>query len=93
MTATSARTRANRFAASSAQKAAVIFGITFLLVGVLGFVPGVTSNLDSLEFASHHSGALLLGLFQVSVLHNAVHVFLAWLAFCPPEVHVPRRCI
>ncbi|SDR95572.1 DUF4383 domain-containing protein [Microlunatus soli] len=46
----------------------------FLLVGVLGFIPGITSNYGRLAFASHHSGALLLGLFQVSVLHNLVHL-------------------
>lgn len=74
MTTTPAHTGQHRFAGSGVQKAALLFGIVFLLVGVMGFIPGVTSNLDSLEFASHHSGALLLGLFQVSVLHNAVHL-------------------
>ena len=49
-------------------------GAVFLLVGILGFVPGVVSNFDDLSFASHHSGAELLGLFQVSVLHNIVHL-------------------
>jgi hypothetical protein len=36
-------------------------------------VPGVTTNYDQLAFAGHDSGALLLGLFAVSVLHNLVH--------------------
>lgn len=53
--------------------AAAVGGI-FLLVGVLGFVPGITSHLGDLSFASHHSGAELLGIFQVSVLHNVVHL-------------------
>lgn len=56
------------------QKAALVVGIVFLAVGVLGFVPGITTNYDSLSFASHHSDARLLGLFQVSVLHNLVHL-------------------
>jgi hypothetical protein len=56
------------------QKAALAVGAVFLLVGLLGFVPGITSNYDQLAFAGHHSGALLLGLFQVSVLHNVVHL-------------------
>ena len=56
------------------QKAATVVGVVFLLVGVLGFVPGITTNYDSLSFASHHSDARLLGLFQVSVLHNVVHL-------------------
>ncbi len=49
-------------------------GAVFLLVGVLGFVPGVTSDYSQMEFAGHESGAMLLGLFQVSILHNIVHL-------------------
>jgi len=56
------------------QKAAAAVGVVFLLVGVLGFVPGITSNYNTLSFASHHSEAKLLGLFQVSILHNLVHL-------------------
>lgn len=54
--------------------ASLIVGATFLLVGVLGFIPGVTQNYDAMEFAGHESGAELLGIFQVSVLHNVVHL-------------------
>ncbi|MFE6385785.1 DUF4383 domain-containing protein [Nocardiopsis dassonvillei] len=54
--------------------AALIYGIVFLLVGVLGFIPGVTTNYDQMQFVGHHSEALLLGLFQVSILHNLVHL-------------------
>ncbi|MCV7023134.1 DUF4383 domain-containing protein [Mycolicibacterium novocastrense] len=56
------------------QRAAVAVGAVFLLVGVLGFIPGVTTNYDALTFAGHHSGAQLLGVFNVSVLHNIVHL-------------------
>jgi hypothetical protein len=56
------------------QKAAAGVGAVFLLVGILGFVPGITSNYDQLTFASHDSDAALLGIFQVSVLHNIVHL-------------------
>ena len=56
------------------QTAAWLVGATFLLVGVLGFVPGITTNYDQMEFAGHESGALLLGIFQVSILHNIVHL-------------------
>ncbi|WP_372699078.1 DUF4383 domain-containing protein [Arthrobacter sp. JSM 101049] len=52
----------------------MVVGIVFLLVGILGFIPGVTTGYDSLKFAGHHSEALLLGLFQVSILHNIVHL-------------------
>ena len=56
------------------QVAALAVGAVFLLVGVLGFVPGITSNYDQLTFAGHHSEAALLGIFNVSVLHNLVHL-------------------
>lgn len=49
-------------------------GAVFLLAGVLGFIPGITSHYDRLSFAGHESGALLLGLFAVSILHNIVHL-------------------
>ncbi|SES37204.1 protein of unknown function [Lentzea xinjiangensis] len=56
------------------QLAALVVGVVFLLVGVAGFIPGLTTNYDTLGFAGHHSEALLLGLFQVSILHNIVHL-------------------
>lgn len=54
--------------------AALIVGVIFLLVGVMGFVPGLTTNVDQMQFASHHSEAHLLGIFQISILHNLVHL-------------------
>ena len=56
------------------QLAALVVGVVFLLVGVLGFIPGITTNFNTLGFAGPGSNALLLGLFQVSVLHNLVHL-------------------
>jgi hypothetical protein len=56
------------------QLIAGVVGAVFLLVGILGFVPGITTGHDQLSFASHDSGALLLGVFAVSVLHNIVHL-------------------
>ena len=56
------------------QSAARLVGIVFLLVGIAGFIPGITTNLyDGLEFAGDDGTAELLGIFQVSVLHNIVH--------------------
>ena len=64
------------------QLAAGVAGAAFLLVGVLGFVPGITTG--HLQFAGHHGGAKLLGVFEVSVLHNTVHLLFGlaalWLA-------------
>ena len=64
----------NRAGAHPARTAASVVGIVFLVVGILGFVPGITTHYSDLTFAGHHSDAKLLGLFQVSVLHNVVHL-------------------
>ncbi|MPV36968.1 DUF4383 domain-containing protein [Georgenia subflava] len=56
------------------QIAAAVVGAVFLLVGILGFIPGVTTDYDTLQLAGHHSEAMLLGIFQVSILHNVVHL-------------------
>ena len=60
--------------ATTLQTAATVVAGTFLLVGVLGFIPGVTTDYDSMTFAGHESNAQLLGIFQVSILHNIVHL-------------------
>jgi hypothetical protein len=57
-----------------AQKLALLFGAAFLGAGILGFIPGITTNYDDLSFAGTDSGAELLGIFQVSILHNIVHI-------------------
>jgi hypothetical protein len=44
----------------------MVFGVVFLAVGILGFVPGITSETGGDKF--------LLGIFQVGVLHNIVHI-------------------
>jgi hypothetical protein len=40
----------------------MLFGIVFLAVGILGFVPGITNN------------EMLLGIFHVNAAHNVVHI-------------------
>lgn len=45
-----------------------VFGIVFLAVGILGFVPGVTSN------------NVLLGIFEVDTVHNIIHILSGALA-------------
>lgn len=63
--------------------AALVVGAVFLLVGILGFIPGITTDYDTMTFAGHESEAKLLGIFQVSVLHNIVHLLfgIAGIAF------------
>ena len=44
------------------KKLAMVFGVVFVLMGILGFVPGATTN-------GH-----LLGIFHVNAAHNFVHI-------------------
>lgn len=60
------------YASTAVQKGALIAGILFLLVGIAGFIPGLTQG--DLGAAGSGSMAMLLGVFQVSVLHNIVHL-------------------
>jgi hypothetical protein len=60
--------------ATTIQKAATAVAVAFLAVGVLGFIPGITTHYSSMMFGGHHSDAKLLGIFQVSILHNIVHL-------------------
>ena len=55
---------------------AMILGIAFLVVGVAGFIPGLTRMHPSHEGLSVHGPGhgYLLGLFHVNVLHNLVHI-------------------
>ena len=59
---------------AAVQIAALGYGIVFVLVGIAGFIPGVTTNVGSIPLGGHHSEAMLIGLFQVSILHNIVHL-------------------
>jgi hypothetical protein len=59
---------------SPIQSVALLVGLVFLLVGILGFIPGITTNYDDLKFAGHNSDAQLLGIFDTSILHNIVHL-------------------
>ena len=51
------------------QRVAMVFGIVFLLIGILGFV---RSGMDMT--ADPATAPLLLGLFPVNAAHNGVHI-------------------
>jgi hypothetical protein len=72
MTATTSDATSTR--RTAVQYGALLVGIVFILVGIAGFIPGITSGVGTMTFATSASGAHLLHLFQVSVLHNAVHL-------------------
>jgi len=43
--------------------AAKLFGVVFLFIGILGFIPGATTD-----------GHMLLGIFHINTLHNIIHM-------------------
>jgi hypothetical protein len=63
------------------QGAALLVATTFLVVGLLGFIPGVTTDYGLLHWAGPHSGAKLFGVFAVSGVHNVVHLVFAVVGF------------
>lgn len=54
--------------------AAVFVAAAFLGIAIAGFTPGLTTHLDRLQWAGNHSGAMLFNAFEVSVLHNLLHL-------------------
>jgi len=58
---------------STIQTAALVFGVVFLLVGVAGFIPGITTDYDRLSNFDGE-GALLLGIFGINWLESVVHL-------------------
>jgi hypothetical protein len=53
---------------------ALVYGIVFLLVGVAGFIPGLTIAHEHPDVAVTGGLGLLFGLFPVNFLHNLVHI-------------------
>jgi hypothetical protein len=55
-----------------AKRVVGIIGWIFVVIGILGFIPGITSD------------GMLIGLFEVDAVHNIVHlitgILLVWLA-------------
>lgn len=63
----------------SIQTFARIYGIVFLIVGIGGFIPGVTQPHDHPGLTVEAASGMELGLFPVNALHNIVHIlFGAW---------------
>jgi hypothetical protein len=62
------------FGRQDIQNVAMGVGILMMLVGVLGFIPGITMQYGELRFLGPDSHAMFLGLFQVSMLLNIVQL-------------------
>lgn len=50
------------------KRIAMIWGAIFVLIGILGFIPGVTT------FMPDEEHGMLFGLFAVDTLHNFIHI-------------------
>ena len=55
---------------SAAIRISLVFGIVYLAVGVLGFIPGITQP------STMPGQGLLLGIFAVNTVHNLAHLVL-----------------
>jgi hypothetical protein len=68
-----------------------IYGIVFLVVGVGGFIPGLTQPHDHPNLAVEAGSGMELGLFPVNALHNLVHIlFGAWGLFAARSFDAAR---
>lgn len=76
---------------SMAQRISIGFGIVYLAVGVLGFIPGITVP------SSQPGQGLLLGIFAVNTLHNLVHLLagaaLVWAGMSPSMTIMVNRAL
>ncbi|WP_431238980.1 DUF4383 domain-containing protein [Mycolicibacterium aichiense] len=72
-TARSGRLQRARVGLLAVQGAAVLVAAAFLAVAIAGFIPGLTTHLDQLHWA-HGSRSELFGVFEVSVVHNLLHL-------------------
>lgn len=64
---------------SLVQKAATVFGVVFVLVGILGFIPAFTP------------GGNLLGIFEVNGVHNWIHILSGVVALLASKSHKNAR--
>jgi hypothetical protein len=74
---------------SAAVKISLGLGIAYLLIGVLGFVPGITQP------STAPGQGLLLGIFAVNTIHNLAHLILGaalvWAATTGDSVRMVNR--
>jgi hypothetical protein len=61
---------------TSVQKFALLFGIIYAFVGLLGFMPGLLlpPPADAPALVERASYGYLLGIFPVNAVHNVVHI-------------------
>jgi hypothetical protein len=74
---------------SAALKISLGLGLVYLLIGVLGFIPGITQP------STAPGQGLLLGIFAVNTVHNLAHLVLGaalvWAATTANNVRMVNR--
>lgn len=60
----------------SIRTAALIFGVIYALIGVMGFIPGFLQEVppNAPDLAVDAGYGYLLGLFPVNIVHNVIHL-------------------
>jgi hypothetical protein len=58
----------------TAESFAGLFGLVLVILGVVGFIPGLVQPYGELRWWKNGSGAELFGVFQTSILHNLVYI-------------------
>ena len=74
MTTASPHAHGVHFGRTDVQNVGMGVGIVLIVVGILGFIPGITTQYSELAFLGPASSALFLGVFQVSMLLNIVQL-------------------
>jgi hypothetical protein len=70
---------------------AMVFGVVFVLVGLLGFFPS-PPPMDAPPLALEHGHGLALGIFPVNTMHNMVHLIFGVLGLAAARgVVMPAR--
>lgn len=73
------------------QAAALFMGAALIILGVLGFIPGITQDYDRLDWFGRESGARIFGVIGVSGLHNSVNMVIGALGLVMARTYASAR--
>lgn len=74
------------------QRMALLVGVGFAAFGLMGFIPGIMRDFDDLGLAGPDSDAMWLGVGQLSVLHNVMHLVIGAIGIAVSRSTV-RACV
>jgi Domain of unknown function (DUF4383) len=85
------RLNGRRFTFLAVQCAALVVGSALTALGVLGFVPGITTNVDTIGWTGRESGAALFGVFETSMSHNLFHLLMGLVGLVLAKTYARAR--